>query len=624
MRNLSVYLNNNCSKHFYLYARREEASRRLDFGALNRALKAARDREFTHLYLAGANIFDYPQFEPLLALASDLGYGIGVEVNQAGKIFPFIDLLKKYNVNSLFFVFAGANPEVNDAIFGKGAFEETLKNLEIAKISDFPVSIRCLVTRLNYASIFEISSFFKKFDPKEFFIQDIWPVGRGVSADFFTSLQDTLEYWPVVKNKISANIKESNFQEDKFHPFIQGREVIIDWNGDIKPFPFSEMKSCGNILEDRFDKILGNLSIELNRLVKRALQEKKFLNWDYYLGNLSNPPRIYPNKNPQIDWGLVDNIFLPSIFSVVMTQKCNFRCDFCEFDCSEDKTAAIDISDFEKLLAEGKKIGASQIVFDGGEPLLHPEIDKAMALCSRYGYDLTILTNGWRFEDFLEQFKKYNIHKFIFGINGATAKTNDRIMGKSGAFDRVVKAIKRSKKLGFFTGLHFMMHRLNIGELDRFFDLARDWQVDYIMTSRITEVGRAQNNSAIQVTQDQINQAREIYKEHDAFLKGIRFFRAFEGDKRYLGCDYLARNSRLSVHADGKIALCSMVPLLNLPFKRIHDYSLMNCLAAMTKVNLKFQADRNKIFPSWHPENLYQHCEYCHECLIKNQSYFFA
>ena len=310
------------------------------------------------------------------------------------------------------------------------------------------------------------------------------------------------------------------------------------------------------------------------------------------------------------------DLVLPSGLSVLLTQKCNFKCDFCEFECSPDKKSEINISDFEKLLYEGRKIGIFQIIFDGGEPLIYSHIKEAMRLCFRYGYDVTILTNGWHLQKYLPEFKKYNIKKFIFGINGATAKTNDAIMGKKGAFERTVKAIKKSKESGFFTGLHFSIHPLNIKEFDRFLKLAKKWKVDYIMTSRISEGGRAKDNPDVKITSRQIEEVRKIYWKHRNFLIKIQFYGGYINESRPLNCNYLMRYGQVAVRWDGEIALCSMTPLLNLPFKKIRDYSLLECLRAMNKVNRKFQRDRDKEFPSWRlSENPYFSCEYCHQHL---------
>lgn len=321
-----------------------------------------------------------------------------------------------------------------------------------------------------------------------------------------------------------------------------------------------------------------------------------------------------------------NRLVLPDAFSVLINQKCNLKCDFCEFECSPGKKAEININDFEKLLYEGKKIGVSQIIFGGGEPLIHTHIKEAMRLCSKYGYEVIVLTNGWYFQKYLSEFQKYNnIKGFVFGINAATAKTNDAIMGKKGAFERTVKAIKKSKSLGFFTGLNFVIHPLNMKEFDRFLTLAEKWKVDYLKTLRIVEIGRAKDNLSLKLTFEQIEEVRKIYWKHRNFLARIQFYGDYINKERSFNCKYLSGDGQLAIGWGGEIALCARTPFLNFSFKKIRDYPLLECLASMNKVNRKFQRDRDKEFPNWRlSENPYFYCEYCHQRLIGNKRKYFA
>ncbi|KKN13071.1 hypothetical protein LCGC14_1009950, partial [marine sediment metagenome] len=41
----------------------------------------------------------------------------------------------------------------------------------------------------------------------------------------------------------------------------------------------------------------------------------------------------------------IDRVVLPDTLSVLMNKKCNFRCDFCEFDCKPEDEERIDIED---------------------------------------------------------------------------------------------------------------------------------------------------------------------------------------------------------------------------------------------------------------------------------------
>ena len=609
MRKLIVALNNRNEKTAHLYAKTQEDEKHLDFDYLKKTLHDARMFGFDSLCLSGVNPLEYGNIEKLLEKSSELGYFIEVECGPFD-FKPYIDMLNKHNINKVVFTLAGTKDEVNDQIFGRDSFELTLNNIKIARENNFSVRVKYLISKLNSRISCADLQFLGRVS-----IEDAWPIGKIQENRLFVNSNDVLEYWPLVKKNISKILSaDSNFCEDRYPNFIQGKEVYIDWNGDIKPFPYSEMESCGNIFREGFGDILKKLETKLNELIIESVRDGSFLNWKYYYEKYARSLTEFKNE---IDWTIINNIILPTDFSILMTQKCNFACDFCEFSCNETKDKNMDIADFEKLLREGKRIGMIRVIFDGGEPLVHPNIIEALEICHKYGYEVLVLTNGWKFEELLPYFQKYNVREFIFGINGATTETNDRIMGKSGAFERQVKAIKKSVEMGFFTGLHIVLHPLNIDELDNFFQLARDWRVNYLMASKITEVGRGER-AEFRLNESQIGKVRETYKKYADFLNKIRFFASFLDSKRYLNCKFLNRNSQMSVHWGGEIALCSMLPLLNFPFKKIHDHSLMQCLSYMNEISCRFQNLRNKEYPTWKlSENPYYICEYCHHA-IKN------
>ncbi len=54
-------------------------------------------------------------------------------------------------------------------------------------------------------------------------------------------------------------------------------------------------------------------------------------------------------------------------------------------------------------------------------------------------------------------------------------------------------------------------------------------------------------------------------------------------------------------------------------FLKIKDYSLIDCLIFMNKINERFQAERNRELPYWCPEMKEVHnCLYCEEKLAKD------
>jgi len=524
------------------------------------------------------------------------------------------------DINLFWLTFYGLKSETHNKITEKNNFQTILEKIDYLRSKKLPFGFHYVLAEKNFNEVFNLPNFLKNliYQPQQVIIEEISPFeGKFFKKDLLINPEQLKLYLPFLRryilgfpNKINPNVKiYSNYQNNEHYPFISGEVVVVESNGDVRSFPLFSSRTVGNIFSDAFSKICQNLIEDLNRLTLKSAEKGRFLNWSAVLPN-----------SPKLDFNYQDinRVVLPDSFNLMTTKKCNFRCDFCEFDCKPEDTESIDIKDFEKLLLEGKELGIQKLVFDGGEPLVYPEIKRAFKIAGDLGYESTVLTNGWYFENFLDDFEKNHINDFIFGLYGASSETHDVIVGKKGAFDRCVSAIRLSKKLGYFTGIHTVLNPLSFSELDRFFDLAERWQVDYIMVSPIIPVGRATDNRNLILTDDQKNQIPEIYHRHRNFLSKIQFIGYQPSFQRNLYCKYLERSGPVAPLWDGSIALCSMVPLLKLPFLKIKNHSLIDCLIFMNKINENFQAERNQEFPLWHPETKeVPPCLYCHEKLSK-------
>jgi len=83
---------------------------------------------------------------------------------------------------------------------------------------------------------------------------------------------------------------------------------------------------------------------------------------------------------------------------VAITDYCNLRCFFCSNEgmgAEQRNTSHIDVKDFEYLVTTAAKHGLRHISLTGGEPTLHPELDRILCIVNSSGLDRTFFhTNG--------------------------------------------------------------------------------------------------------------------------------------------------------------------------------------------------------------------------------------
>jgi MoaA/NifB/PqqE/SkfB family radical SAM enzyme len=83
----------------------------------------------------------------------------------------------------------------------------------------------------------------------------------------------------------------------------------------------------------------------------------------------------------------------PYMAHIVPMRRCNLACTYCnEFDGVSDP---VPIEEMERRIDHLGRLGTSVITISGGEPLLHPELDRVIARIRRTGAIAGMITNGY-------------------------------------------------------------------------------------------------------------------------------------------------------------------------------------------------------------------------------------
>src|SRR6185437_15157502 len=102
----------------------------------------------------------------------------------------------------------------------------------------------------------------------------------------------------------------------------------------------------------------------------------------------------------------------------------------------------------EQAVAAIEECGAPMVSIAGGEPLLHPEIEKIVeALIERKRF-VILCTNALLLERKLDRFKPHPRFQWMVHIDGLRER-HDASVSRDGTFDKAVAAIKLAKAKGF-------------------------------------------------------------------------------------------------------------------------------------------------------------------------------
>jgi len=154
-----------------------------------------------------------------------------------------------------------------------------------------------------------------------------------------------------------------------------------------------------------------------------------------------------------------------NIFFHILT-RCNLRCRHCYINPEQHGRQTLPVETIEKWLkALVHEEKASNLIFIGGEPTLHPGLDFCIKAARKMGYaSITVDTNGFFFNRILDKVTPEELDYFSVGLDGSCEEVNALIRGK-GSYDKCLAGIEKALSKGFNVSLIYTVSQLNIRDL---------------------------------------------------------------------------------------------------------------------------------------------------------------
>jgi MoaA/NifB/PqqE/SkfB family radical SAM enzyme len=189
------------------------------------------------------------------------------------------------------------------------------------------------------------------------------------------------------------------------------------------------------------------------------------------------------------DSGGDNDVPLPLVYKLVLTNKCNLRCPMCyEWGSSgwhrqlEPAPAKeeLDWAVIERILEESRETHPSFVLI-GGEPLLYSRFAELAAALSKRRCFSICCTNGMFIEKHLPAFENNPYMTLLVSLDGQKA-LNDKIRG-SGVFDKVIAGLGKLKELQRppYVGIQHTLRPENISGMYDFCEAMVEAKVDWIL-----------------------------------------------------------------------------------------------------------------------------------------------
>lgn len=151
-------------------------------------------------------------------------------------------------------------------------------------------------------------------------------------------------------------------------------------------------------------------------------------------------------------------------FECYLTYACDQRCAFCFVPEADRRRGAIPFTKLSRDMMRMRRAGLDELSLLGGEPTLHPDIEKIVALGRRLGYRrILTFSNGRRFSDaaFAGRMKAAGLSGSNISLHGHTAALHDFVTGVPGSFDKAVAGIRNLVSLGLHASLICVVQKKN-------------------------------------------------------------------------------------------------------------------------------------------------------------------
>jgi len=204
--------------------------------------------------------------------------------------------------------------------------------------------------------------------------------------------------------------------------------------------------------------------------------------WSYFDGRSARPLDFNWLKDVNFDAAADSKISrrdaAPKSLIWLVTLACNRRCPYCYYDvlphsiqrghtprdATFSKTAVL------RMLAEMRRIGASNLYLTGGEPLLRSDIIDILNEAQRNRIR-THLSTKYPVDQILAcQLKEARVDSITYSLDAGHRRLADGLAGDKGFFDQAVGALKALSRVGLDPEVNAVATRVNI---NRFNELAQ-------------------------------------------------------------------------------------------------------------------------------------------------------
>lgn len=220
--------------------------------------------------------------------------------------------------------------------------------------------------------------------------------------------------------------------------------------------------------------------------------------------------------------GLPKTLSPPRWLLAELTYACPLQCPYCSNPLDyRNFSAELSTNEWKRVLKQSREMGAVQLGFSGGEPLVRKDLAELVNYSHQLGYYTNLITSGYKMDEAkVIELKDAGLDHIQISIQASSKELNDFIAGTE-SFNDKKSVAKLVKKHGYPMVLCVVLHRENIHQMRDILEMAIDLGADFVELANTQYYGWAHHNrDQLMPTQEQLQDAEKIANEYQRSQQG--------------------------------------------------------------------------------------------------------
>ena len=264
-----------------------------------------------------------------------------------------------------------------------------------------------------------------------------------------------------------------------------------------------------------------------------------------------------------------------------LTYRCPLHCVFCSnpVDYAQTHDAEMSTAQWCDVLTQARALGAAQLGFSGGEPMLRADLETLVAHAHELGYYINLITSGVGLNrERIGALKAAGLDHIQLSFQDSTRELND-FLSSTRTFELKRRVADLIKEHGYPMVMNCVLHRYNLPHVDKIIDLALELGADYLELANTQYYGWAWlNRAALMPTAQQLAEAEAVvarYRERIGQRCQILFVVPDYFEQRPKACMNGWGRVFMAIAPDGTALPChSARTIPGLEFPRVDQHSL--------------------------------------------------